>query len=478
MKTSTFIKKYIKALQTGNAAIFLGAGMSKKAGFVDWATLLKDVAEELGLDSNKEVGNLPELAQFYYNTKGNRNHLTELIKNEFCDIKEPDENHRLLAHLPIHTYWTTNYDHLIEDSLIAEKKKIDVKVADTDLTTCLYGNEATVYKMHGDVNHADDTILLLKEYETYVEKHPRMLNALYSDLTSHTFLFLGFSFTDSNLKYILANLRVLAERNNGEMKTHYCIMKYPEKWDGETEDDFEYRCKRLNLAYEDLTRYGVEMVMIEDYKQITEILRNINKAYYQNTIYISGAVADFGKWNQKDAERFVFNLSSALVHEGFRIVTGYGLGIGNSVVGGVLKEVYMNKGKQLEDELIVRPFPQGNDDIKKKWPEYRKDMISYTGISIFLFGNKRDKDGKIVPSDGMQQEYDISESQGNILIPIGTTGCISRTLWAETMHNYMAIEPYKSLEKEFSCLGDEDGYKNPDALIKTVIDIVKKVTNN
>ena len=113
MKTNSFIKNYTKALQSGNAAIFLGAGMSKTAGFVDWATLLKDVAEELDLDSNKEVGSLPELAQFYYNKKNNRNLLTELVKNEFCDIKEPDENHMLLAHLPIHTYWTTNYDHLI-----------------------------------------------------------------------------------------------------------------------------------------------------------------------------------------------------------------------------------------------------------------------------------------------------------------------------------------------------------------------------
>ena len=123
MKRKYFIKNYTKALQSGNAAVFLGAGMSKSAGFVDWATLLKDVAEELDLDSNKEIGNLPELAQFYYNKKNNRNLLTELVKNEFCDIKEPDENHMLLAHLPIHTYWTTNYDHLIEDSLIAEKKK-------------------------------------------------------------------------------------------------------------------------------------------------------------------------------------------------------------------------------------------------------------------------------------------------------------------------------------------------------------------
>ena len=477
MKRKYFIKNYTKALQSGNAAVFLGAGMSKSAGFVDWATLLKDVAEELDLDSNKEIGNLPELAQFYYNKKNNRNLLTELVKNEFCDIKEPDENHMLLAHLPIHTYWTTNYDHLIEDSLIAEKKKIDVKVKDADLTTYVYGSEATVYKMHGDVDHADETVLLQKEYETYADKHSRMLNALNRDLANCTFLFLGFSFTDSNLKYILANLRVLAERNNGEMKTHYCIMQHPKRREGESEDDFEYRSRRQSLVYEDLTRFGVEMVMIDDYGEITQILREINKAYYQNTIYISGAVADPGRWNLKDVEEFVFNLSGALVHEGYRIVTGYGLGIGNSVIGGVLNEVYMNKCKQLEDELIARPFPQGNDEIKTKWPAYRRDMISYTGISIFLFGNKQDKDGKIVFSNGMQQEYEISESQGNILIPVGVTDFISRKLWEDTIKVHKDEEPYKSLEKKFKSLGDDEWYKNPNGLIKLIVEIVKKVAN-
>lgn len=476
MKISNFIKNYTKAVRSGNAAVFAGAGFSKSAGFVDWATLLKEVAEELDLDSNRELGSLPELAQFYYNEKNNRNLLTELIKNEFCDIKAPDENHMLLAHLPIHTYWTTNYDHLIEDSLVAEKKKVEVKIFDTDLTSYKYGSEATVYKMHGDVNHADNTVLLQKEYELYAENHPLMFNALNRDLTNCTFLFLGFSFTDANLRYILANLRVLAERNKAEMKTHYCIMHIPEQRKGESDEDFAYRCKREDYVRNDLSRFGVEMVMINDYNEITEILRSINKAYYQKTVYISGAVADYGNWTKDTAERFVFNLGGSLVKEGYRIVTGYGLGIGNSVIGGVLNEVYMNKGKQLDDELIARPFPQGNDDIKAKWPAYRKDMISYTGISIFLFGNKRNKDGEIVLSDGMKQEYDLSEAQENILIPVAATGGMSQPLWEQLMAKYRDKEPYKFLNKEYLAIRDDNAYKDPDKLLACILDIVRKTT--
>ena len=476
MKKDLFVREYTKAIQNGTAAIFAGAGFSKSAGFVDWATLLKDVAEEIDLDSSKETENLPALAQYYENEKGNRYRLTELIRNEFCDIKEPDENHLLLSHLPIHTYWTTNYDHLIEDCLRREKKKVDVKVTEGNMSISMYGADAVVYKMHGDVDHADKTILTQREYETYGERHPLMLNALTRDFQSNTFLFLGFSFTDSNLNHIVSQLKTIAERNDGGVKTHYCIMRKPQQGIDENDADFSYRLKKDELNRKNLLKYGIEIIQVDEFNEITEILRDLNKAYYQKTVYISGAVADYGNWTKDTAERFVFKLGGSLVKNGYRIVTGYGWGIGNSVIGGVLNEVYMNKGKQLDDELIARPFPQGNDDIKKKWPEYRKDMISYTGISIFLFGNKYDKEGNIVLSDGMQQEYEISESQGNILIPIGATECISRELWKNTMDKYKDKEPYKSLIKEFECIGDEEGYKNPDELIKQIVDIVKMVT--
>ena len=303
-----------------------------------------------------------------------------------------------------------------------------------------------------------------------------MLNALTRDFQSNTFLFLGFSFTDSNLNHIVSQLKTIAERNDGGVKTHYCIMRKPQQGIDENDADFSYRLKKDELNHKNLLKYGIEIIQVDEFNEITEILRDLNKAYYQKTVYISGAVADYGNWTKDTAERFVFKLGGSLVKNGYRIVTGYGLGIGNSVIGGVLNEVYMNKGKQLDDELIARPFPQGNDDIRAKWPAYRKDMISYTGISIFLFGNKRNQDGDIVLSDGMQQEYDISESQGNILIPVAATGGMSQSLWKQLMTKYGGEEPYKSLSKEYLAISDDNAYKDPDKLLECILYIVRKTT--
>ena len=48
----------------------------------------------------------------------------------FCTLskqKEPTQNHRILARLPIGVIWTTNYDDLIEKAFDNVQKIVDVK---------------------------------------------------------------------------------------------------------------------------------------------------------------------------------------------------------------------------------------------------------------------------------------------------------------------------------------------------------------
>lgn len=477
MEKTIFIKEYTDAIKSQKAAIFAGAGLSVSAGFVDWANSFKGIAEELNLNSKKEINELPVLAQFYFNVRKSRNKLTNLIQNCFCDIPSPDENHTLLAHLPIHTYWTTNYDHLIEDSLRQAKKRCDVKSFDSDLSTSKHGSDAIVYKMHGDVDHPDKTVLLLNEYEAYHITHPSMLNALNCDLLNKTFLFVGFSFKDANLRQVLGRLRATRTTTTGELPIHFCIMKTMEIIPGESKADFEYQKRRERLFLDDLNRFGVETVMIDSFSEITEIFRAINKAYYQKTIYLSGAAHEYGKWSKENAETFIYNLSGKLVKHGFRIVTGYGVGVGNQVISGVLNEVYMNMGKQLENELIIRPFPQGGPSVKSNWFKYREDTISYSGISLFMFGNKIDKDtGKVSLSDGMDMEFDISKRHGNILIPIAATEYKARKLWKKVMDEYGGEEPYASNKNLFNTIAELEAYQNPDKLIENIINLIEKIT--
>lgn len=141
-----FINDYLKHLINGDAAIFAGAGLSVGAGYVDWRGLLKDIAKEIDLEVDKET-DLISLAQFHVNERGGRGGLNQKIIEEFKEKAESSENHNILARLPIRTFWTTNYDSLIEDALTVASKRVDTKFVPSQLANPLYKREAVVYKI-------------------------------------------------------------------------------------------------------------------------------------------------------------------------------------------------------------------------------------------------------------------------------------------------------------------------------------------
>jgi NAD-dependent SIR2 family protein deacetylase len=116
-KIKSFIKTYSNAIKDKNAAIFAGAGLSRPAGIVDWKGLLKSITEDLNLDIDKE-NDIVAITQYHINERaGVRSTVNRLLIEHFTKDVEITENHRILAKLPINTYWTTNYDKLLEKAL-------------------------------------------------------------------------------------------------------------------------------------------------------------------------------------------------------------------------------------------------------------------------------------------------------------------------------------------------------------------------
>ena len=113
----SFITEYLGELLEGNAALFAGAGLSAAAGYVDWRELIRPLSVELELDIELE-SDLVAVAQFHVNAHGyNRHRLHQAVIEALSPDNPPTENHKLLARLPIRTWWTTNYDKLIETAL-------------------------------------------------------------------------------------------------------------------------------------------------------------------------------------------------------------------------------------------------------------------------------------------------------------------------------------------------------------------------
>jgi hypothetical protein len=209
-----FIKSYSKAIVEGDAAVFAGAGLSVPSGYVGWKQLIEPFAQSIGLTTEKETDFLA-IAQYYCNSRGNRSKMNEEILNAFTKNVFQNENVSILTRLPISTYWTTNYDHLIEDNICANNRKADIKIVQENLATNLSDRDAIVYKMHGDVLLPNQTVLIKDDYETFNLKRGLFATALKGDLISKTFLFVGFSFEDPNLNSVLARIKTLLEASSG-----------------------------------------------------------------------------------------------------------------------------------------------------------------------------------------------------------------------------------------------------------------------
>lgn len=472
-----FIERYIKEIKANNASVFIGAGFSKSAGFVDWKQLLRGIAEELELDIQKE-NDLATLAQYYCNKNNNRSVINDIISEEFSQDAEISENHRILARLPIFTYWTTNYDTLIEDALEEVNKKVDVKYNNKQLSITK-PRDAIVYKMHGDINNPDDITIIKDDYEKYYRRYAPFITALSGDLISKTFLFMGFSFTDPNIDYILSRIRV--DYGGSNQRQHYALMKKININDYASQADYEYSKRKQDLFINDLKRYSIKALLMDDYDEIANILKRIEIKINTNNIFISGSAATYGDWDKEDAVSLVSGLSRALIQQGYNIVSGFGLGIGSYVITGALEEIYCKNRTINEDRLLLRPFPQDIEDVEKRkkiWKKYRKDMIARTGISIFLFGNKINKENGVLElADGLIEEFEISCEYNNFVIPIGCTGYVAKDLWERIKKDFNTFYPHREeeLKSEFEKLINS---RNKNQIINTVLNIIKIIKNN
>ncbi|MBQ0087923.1 MAG: SIR2 family protein [Prevotellaceae bacterium] len=462
---SKLLKDFSSAVIQGNAAIFAGAGFSATAGFVDWKGLIRDLANEIGLDVEREY-DMVALSQYYDNVHG-RADVTRAIFDNFTRKAKLDDNHLILASLPISTYWTTNFDSLLEDGLRKCGKRVDVKSRNEDFQNTLRDRSAVVYKMHGDILHPDDTILLKKEFEDYASKHAVFHSALTTDLMNKVFLFLGFSFTDPNLNYVLSRLRYNQGGNN---RVHFNITRKVNRNDYKSDESFEYELRKQELFVNDLEKnYNIQTYLVDEYYEINKILKDLQRRNDRRTIYISGAAEEYLPWDPDTTKAFILELSASIIKAGYKIVTGYGLGVGSLVIAGALEEIYKDEDGIVSDQIIMRPFPIGADKTKVDTKRYRRDMIKNTGITLFLLGNKKKDDGTIGLSDGMDEELNWSKEQNNLLIPVGSTGYKASEYYQELVNNYPDPE-YIRYEAEYKVIGDNT--KSPAEIVEAIMNII------
>lgn len=471
-----FLDHYGRALEEGDAALFVGAGLSAASGFVDWRTLLRDIAEDLGLSIDRE-SDLIALAQFHVNTRDSRARLNRLLIEEFTKDATITNTHRLLARLPVRTVWTTNYDTLLEEAFRELEKRVDVKVTSENLAITKPGRAVTIYKMHGDISQPQNAVLTKEDYETYEVMRELFTTTLKGDLVTKTFLFVGFSFTDPNIEYVLSRVRSLLGRNQRE---HYCIMRRippPAGAGGSDMAEYEYQVRKQDLRVADLRRYSIQPVLIDTYGEIERIFADLNRRTSLRNVLVSGSAHEYGHLGEERLKALAANLGRALIEQGYRLVSGFGLGLGSAVLVGALEATIRDADVEVADRLVLRPFPipaRGAAVPPAVREAYRRDMVAAAGAAIFIAGNKRDsKTGETVRADGVLNEFRIARELELVVIPVGSTGYVASEIWDEVMREPDRYYLGTDVRRELEVLGSNRASEQE--TIRAILDILTKV---
>lgn len=451
-----FIRDFGNKVLNSEGALFVGAGASRTAGFVDWRGLLAEVAQDLNLDIDKEH-DLLALAQFHVNDKGGRGDLDDRLIDAFTKDAEPTTVHEILARLPIDTVWTTNYEQLLEQAYDAAGRHKEVKLSIQNLAQARKGRDVTIYKMHGCVTQPHEAVLTKQDYELYELKRGLFTDSLKGDFVEKTLLFIGFSFSDPNVERILSKVR---EQLGQNCRQHFWITRRTPTVCPEGRrptEELAYERRRADLYSADLKRYGIQTIWVDDYDQIPDLLRALEAYVMRRGVFVSGAAADTAPLGEARLNELSQAIGRELVVNGFNLVSGFGVGIAEQTIIGAYRGVYESTQSQPADRVLIRPFPgQAPERTRAEvFRKHRVDMICRVGAMVVLAGNKASDAGGVEPSAGVKEEVAIALELGKPVIPIGVSGHVAREIWEAALRAPEKYLPGLNAVTELETLGDD-----------------------
>jgi len=251
----------------GNLIPLVGAGLSANLGVPTGDGLVDLMADDLNW--NRELfrlaGDLHQLAEFHVAVNNDKiGHLRSLLDKKFNrtdDEIKKSITHRELTRCKFPIIYTTNYDDFIERSIeIHTKKKPKVITSLSDLSQ-INETDKIVVKFHGTFKDDESLVLTEESYFERLEFESALDIRLRSDLLGKTMLFIGYSYSDINIRYMIYKLNRLKTKLKINSPTAIMAVYSP--------DDVMRRIS---------TRRNVELVELDasnKEKSLTEFLRYI-----------------------------------------------------------------------------------------------------------------------------------------------------------------------------------------------------------
>jgi hypothetical protein len=201
--------------KSGRLIPFVGAGVSQSVTWgtdaerkrgVSWAELVDYAARDLEFDPDllRARGSDLQILEYVIDKKGGPGFLS----NWLATLSPPDA---ALNASPIHTalasldrcplLYTTNFDNFLERAFRLHGRSARVIANEKDLAD--QSRDVDIVKYHGDLTLPETMVLSESNYERRLRLIDPMDHKLQSDLLARAVLFIGYSFRDWNVAYLL-----------------------------------------------------------------------------------------------------------------------------------------------------------------------------------------------------------------------------------------------------------------------------------
>jgi hypothetical protein len=191
------IRKIIEARNQNKLVIFIGAGVSMNSDIPSWNSLIDTMRNDLNIDGENDF---IKIAELYHRQRGHNEYITKVRDVLKYKRAKYTDLHKLIFELkPLHVI-TTNYDDLLEQYV--QKNSLPYQVIKQDADLPYANGNNYILKMHGDLE-LGNIVLKENDYLNYSENFPLIESYIKSLFASKLILFIGFSYSDWNLKFIM-----------------------------------------------------------------------------------------------------------------------------------------------------------------------------------------------------------------------------------------------------------------------------------
>lgn len=229
----------IASVKENKCAIFIGAGLSIRAGYPSWKALLEQLIAKAAEQERSTPDTAKELKEHLKNPsdylmvaeelsdKMDRIFFREELAHIFAEHRPPTKAHCTIATIPFSLAITTNYDRLLENAYA----QVHQKIPDTytyedarDFADRLWSGTFFILKAHGTANRRDSMVITERDYRTIINRALGYRAIITSIFTTKTVLFLGVSFSDPETRLLLSFLH---DAFYGSAPKHYALVPRP-----------------------------------------------------------------------------------------------------------------------------------------------------------------------------------------------------------------------------------------------------------